>query len=540
MPPMPPPPAVPPPDATFWFHRLADALPIIVWTATADGQFDFINSAGRQCTGHERPTDFEQAFHPEDWPALRAAWQAAVQRRQRHEGRCRVWRVRDGVWRWHSWRAVPIGETTADVRLWVGTLSDEHDVRSLVQVNQELTAAEERARRAAEEAARMKDEFLAALGHELRTPLNAIAGWTSLLKRGLGADETTRAVDVLERNVQVQRRLIDELLDASRIISGQIRLDVHPVDVTDIVARALEAIRPVADARDLHLESEIEATAPMVHGDPTRLQQVFAHLLGNAVKFTPADGHIRLRLWADGGQVHVEVRDSGGGISPSALPFVFDRLRPATPDHRRPGGFGLGLAISRQLVEMHGGRVAVDSAGSGLGTTATVTLPAAQGAYDREASPPASGLRSADDVALQLRGLSILVIEDDADSREMLSVLLENVGAVPVAAATVGEALRLLGDLEIDVVLSDIGMPGRDGFDLIRALRSFPNPRVRRAPALAVTAFSRLEDRERILSAGFDGHVAKPVEPRDLFTAVGDVVRRRQGELPATPTPPGP
>jgi CheY-like chemotaxis protein len=189
---------------------------------------------------------------------------------------------------------------------------------------------------------------------------------------------------------------------------------------------------------------------------------------------------------------------------------------------------------------MHGGRVAVDSAGSGLGTTATVTLPAAQGAYDREASPAPPGLRSADDVALPLRGLSILVIEDDADSREMLSVLLENVGAVPVAAATVGEALRLLGDLEIDVVLSDIGMPGRDGFDLIRALRSFPNPRVRRAPALAVTAFSRLEDRERILSAGFDGHVAKPVEPRDLFTAVGDVVRRRQGDLPTTPTPPGP
>ena len=341
--------------------------------------------------------------------------------------------------------------------------------------------------------------------------------------------------------MQVQRHLIDDLLDASRVISGHVRLDLHAVPLAEVVSRAIEAIRPLAEARGLTIDTDLAAADAVVSGDAARLQQVFAHVLGNAVKFTPPQGHIHVRLQEQSGLVQVDVRDTGVGVSPEALPLVFDRMRQANaPDGRRPGGLGLGLAIVRQLVLMHGGHVDVTSPGTGQGTTVSVSLPVWSAASTPGDAPAGTPLtRPAAEVTTPLRGLSILIIEDDPDSREMLSVLLENAGAVPVAAATVGEGLRLLGDLEIDVVLSDIGMPGRDGFDLIRALRSFPNPRVRQAPAIAVTAFARREDRERILAAGFDAHVGKPVEPRELFTEITDVFRRRHPGPEGSPTSAG-
>jgi len=294
----------------------------------------------------------------------------------------------------------------------------------------------------------------------------------------------------------------------------------------DEVALGVKSIRPEAEARGLSIRIDITAPQMAVNGDTARLQQVLGHVLDNAVRFTPHGGEILVRLWHQAGFVHLAVSDTGSGIPPALLPMVFDRFRAgdAAAAHRH-GGLGLGLSIVRQLVQMHGGHVEAASDGPGQGATVTIALPIVETDSEDEVVA-ATGSRSAED-ATTLRGLSILVIEDDPDSREMLSVLLENVGAVSVAAASVGEGLRLLGDLEIDVVLSDIGMPGRDGFDLIRALRAFPNPRVQHAPALAVTAFVRNEDRNRILAAGFDAHVCKPVEPRELFAAIREAVRRR-------------
>jgi CheY-like chemotaxis protein len=312
------------------------------------------------------------------------------------------------------------------------------------------------------------------------------------------------------------------MLDASRILSGHVRLDLQVLFLEDEVVLAVESIRSEAEARGLSIRMD-----------------VLAHLLDNAVRFTPHGGQILVRQWHEDGFVRLAVTDTGSGIAPALLPAVFDRFRAgdAAAAHRH-GGLGLGLSIVRHLVQMHGGRVEAASDGPGLGATFTIAFPVVEIESDGEMTVPA-GTRATDDTT-SLRGLSILVIEDDPDSREMLSVLLENVGAVPVAAATVGEGLRLLGDLEIDVVLSDIGMPGRDGFDLIRALRAFPNPRVQHAPALAVTAFSRDEDRERILAAGFDAHVGKPVEPRELFAAIGDAARRRGGRATPASDAPGP
>jgi PAS domain S-box-containing protein len=517
-----------------WFGPLAHALPILIWTVDKDGQTDFLNTEAREYTGLDDASDFERAVHPDDLEGTRE--RAATSRTSggRVEGRSRIRRARDGAWRWHSVRLVPLIDEDGLVIGAIGAAVDDHDRHTLVQANQELLASEQRARRAAEDAGRMKEEFLSALGHELRAPLNAIAGWASLLKRGLPGDEAARAIDIIERNSQAQRELIDGILDASRVLSGHARLELRTVYAEDALNHAVEVRKPEAEARGLTLDVALTSPRRPLTGDAARLHQVFALLLDNAVKFTPSGGRIDVRLWHDRHLVHVEVRDTGSGLSPAFLPFVFDRFRTADAAGSRPGGLGLGLALVRQLVQLHGGEVEARSDGPGRGSTFTLSLPTLELAADGGDEPVPDESRLTQDVTAPIRGLSILIIEDDADSREMLSVLLENVGAVPVAAATVGEGLRLLGDLEIDVVLSDIGMPGRDGFDLIRTLRSFPNPRVQHAPALAVTAFTRKEDRERILAAGFDAHVAKPVEPRELFAAIADTVRRRQSRTGAT------
>ena len=516
-------------ESEAWFRHLADSLPIKVWAATPEGDLDYVNETWRRYTGGLDVEDWPRAVHPDDVAALQERGTLSLSRREPYEARCRLRRASDGTWRWHSIRAVPISDPAGVPIRWLGALVDEHELRMLMEQNQALLASEQRARQAADDAARMKDEFLATLGHELRTPLNAITGWTSLLKRGgLSPEDTVRAIEVIDRNALAQRHLIDELLDVSRVISGHVRLDLQPVFVEDIVAQAVDAIGPVADGKGLQIETAIEPIGQPVIGDPVRLQQVVSNLLGNAIKFTPSGGSVTVRVARVGDEVRISVRDTGVGIPPAFLPIVFDRFRQAeSASVRRFGGLGLGLSIVRQIVHMHGGRVEAASEGEGRGAEFTVTL--ALDGVPSESSATGPG-RPNDAGPSPLRGLSILIIEDDPDSREMLSVLLENVGAIPVAAATVSEALRLLGDLEVDVVLSDIGMPERDGFDLIRALRSFPNPRVRHAPALAVTAFTRAEDRERILAAGFDAHVSKPVEPLELFRAIADVNQRRAAQ----------
>lgn len=525
-------------ESEAWFRHLADALPILVWAAAPDGSVDYANEAWRHFSGHVDAADWWRVVHPDDTDRLRDCWDQAVRDRDRFEARVRLRRAHDGQYRWHSVRAVPIAAPHGALIRWVGAFIDDHELRMLVEANQHLLASEQRARQAAEDAGRLKDDFLATLGHELRTPLNAITGWTSLLRRGdLDVHARQRAIEVIERNADAQRRLIDELLDMSRIISGHVRLDLQPLSLAEVITQAVETVRPIAEARQQDIAVQLADAPATLTGDAARLQQVFANLLGNAVKFTPPLGHIAVALVPAADHVTVHVSDDGIGIDPGFLPHVFDRFRQADAAGRPAGGLGLGLSIVRQIVQLHGGRVSAHSAGEGTGTTFTVTLP-----LDARPAPPDPAPRDAalpawqpgESLPATLRGLSMLLIEDDPDSREMLSVLLENAGAVPVPAASVSEGLRLLGDLEIDVVLSDIGMPERDGFDLIRSLRTFPNPRVRRAPAVAVTAFARREDRDRILGAGFDAHVSKPVEPADLFATIAEVVQRRMRDNEAS------
>jgi signal transduction histidine kinase/DNA-binding response OmpR family regulator len=397
--------------------------------------------------------------------------------------------------------------------------------------NVRLLDREQRARAAAEAASRAKDEFLAVLSHELRTPLNAVYGWAGLLQSGrLDAAATARALAAIMRNAHAQVQLIDDMLDVSRIVTGKMRLLSRPVDVTAVAEAALDAVRPAADARGLELHAALPARGVQVRGDPDRLQQVVWNLLSNAVKFTPAGGRVELAVRRVGGQLEIAVGDTGQGIAPDVLPHVFERFQQAdsTPS-RRHGGLGLGLALVRHLVELHGGQVAAASAGPGRGATFTVTLPLLAGpaaeappppraAAPPPAPPPAGGP--------SLSGVRVLVVDDDADGLELVTAILGHAGAETRSCRSMSAAMATLDAWRPDVVVSDIEMPGEDGYALVRALRARPAERGGRTPAVALTAYGRMEDRLRALSAGYSRHVAKPVDPAELLTLVASLAGR--------------
>jgi PAS domain S-box-containing protein len=395
--------------------------------------------------------------------------------------------------------------------------------------------AEQAARAEAERAGRMKDEFLATLSHELRTPLTAILGWTRILrlKPDLSGD-ILQGVDVIERNARAQTTIIQDLLDMSAIISGKVRLSVQPVDLPALVQAALDTAMPAAQAKQIRIESALDPEAGLpITGDPSRLQQVLWNLLTNAVKFTPREGRIRVVLERVGAQVEVRVSDSGAGIAPEFLPHVFDRFRQADASTtRRYGGLGLGLSIVKQLVELHGGSVSASSEGPGRGATFVVTLPvspvsqemapAAASVPPSPSSPPAAPAETYAEVA----GLRVLLVDDDADAREMVKRLLEERRSVVATAGSAEEALRLLRESQFDVLISDIGMPGEDGHALIRQVRSLGPEAGGDVPAVALTAYARPEDRTKAMRAGYQVHAAKPVEPGALFSLIARLARR--------------
>jgi PAS domain S-box-containing protein len=387
-----------------------------------------------------------------------------------------------------------------------------------------------RAKEAAEAASRMKDQFLATLSHELRTPLNAILGWVQILRSGR-MDEAgmRRGLETIERSSRAQAQLIDDLLDVSRIISGKLRLDLRPVDLPEIVDAALATVAPAAEAKGIRIERSYAPPPGTVSGDPERLQQVVWNLLSNAVKFTPRGGRIDVGLQA-GADAHAEIRiaDTGQGIDPNFLPFVFDPFRQAdSSTTRRQGGLGLGLSIVRQMVEMHGGSVRVESAGDGHGSVFTVALPLAVGSARPGQGHPAAVPSGAggDGRFVSLRGLRLLVVDDDADTRDLLRHVLADRGAQVAVAASAAEAMAALESSLPDLLVSDIGMPGRDGFDLIREIRERWPPGD--LPAIALTAFARAEDRRRILAAGFQAHLAKPFDAAELAATVGRLAGER-------------
>ena len=389
-----------------------------------------------------------------------------------------------------------------------------------------LLESERAARLLAEQASRLRDEFLATVSHELRTPLNSILGWAQVVRRAPRDDATlTQALDAIERGARAQTRLIEDLLDMSRIISGKLRLEVQTVALAPLVEAAVNTVRPAAAAKEIRVELVLDPVAGPVKGDPSRLQQIFWNLLSNAVKFTPKGGNVQVRLERIDAHVEVSVGDDGRGMAEEFLPFVFDRFRQAdSSTTRRHSGLGLGLAVVKQLVELHGGRVAARSPGDNLGATFTVQLPIAnarQDEVDRERTAAAGTLAPASSDDAGLENLRLLVVDDDGDTRTILGRVLEERGALVDQASSAAEALRHLEREVYQVIVSDIGMPDMDGYELMRQLRA----RGDKTPAIAVTAFARAEDRIRSLQAGYNMHVSKPLEPRELIAVVASLAR---------------
>ena len=401
---------------------------------------------------------------------------------------------------------------------------------------QALYLREQKARVEAENISQLKDEFLATLSHELRTPLNAMLGWSQLLLQG-ARDEAMlrRGLETIERNARAQSQLIEDMLDMSRLMAGKVRVEVRAVTPSEFVNAALETARPAALSKGIHLSAEVDYDAGPVLGDPARMQQVMTNLVSNAIKFTDGGGRVLVSVRREGGEVAIDVADSGAGIDAEFLPFVFDRFRQAdSSSSRRHGGLGLGLSIARQLVELQGGTITVASAGVGRGATFTVHLPIRQ-AEESEAqgidgvaaagTPAVSG--DADGAAGELAGLTVLVVEDESDSLELVQQVLSETGARIVTATSGQEALRGMAGDRPDILISDIGMPVMDGFELIRRVRSLRDRQLAGVPAIALTAFSRREDQQRALEAGFDEFMAKPLRPAALLQVVVAIARRR-------------
>ena len=396
-----------------------------------------------------------------------------------------------------------------------------------------LLIREQAARAEAEQANRTKDEFLATLSHELRTPLSAILGWSHLVRTGkLDEPQMSRAFETIERNARSQSQLIDDLLDVSRIITGKLQIEPRAVDLCGVIDASIEAVRPSFEAKDIKVETELQASGCFVSGDQNRLQQIFWNLLSNAVKFTPERGKVRVEARRVDSQVRVSVSDSGIGITPEFLPYIFDRFRQADGSTTRVhGGLGLGLSIVKHLVQLHGGGVAVHSEGKNRGTTFTVNLPlvSAMAADKSEngVTPQADGNGLPASFATLLAGLRILVVDDEADSRELVMAILTRCGGKVKCCETAAEALKTFRAWKPDLLVSDIGMPVEDGYALITKLRKLRLKLAQQKPAIALTAYATDDDRARSLAAGFQVHVAKPIEPEALVRSIAGAVGRK-------------
>jgi len=380
------------------------------------------------------------------------------------------------------------------------------------------------ARREAEAANRAKDDFLAVLSHELRTPLNAMFGWVRMLRTGhLDGAAAAHGLEVIERNVTQQSRLISDLLDASRIVFGRLELSLQAVDFPALVASVVESIRPSAEIRGISLKSELDPDASPVNGDPDRLRQVVENILGNAIKFTPPNGSVTVRLAGDG-DVCLTVSDTGRGIDGELLPHIFERFKQSdSPSPRSHAGLGLGLAIVRHLVELHGGRVRAESEGVGQGATFTVVLPIVASPEDTASAPMPAARRSDEE---RLEGLRVLVVEDDADARELVATVLAQAGAVTFTASNGRDGIAMVPRVRPDVLVCDLAMPDQDGLTVVREVKAWAAETGVALPALALTAYARAEDREQALAEGFDRYLTKPVEPSELVGIVAGLARR--------------
>jgi len=500
----------------------------IVWNAkgkehfwlTADAQVDFDR--------------FYSIIHPEDRERTRLAVGRAVFNHEPYDIEYRTV-ASDGRTRWVRAKGRAYFDATGAPTRFDGVTLDVTALKTIEQRREQMLATERAAREEAERVIWMKDEFLATLSHELRTPLNAILGWSQILTREtLESDDARQGLQAIERNTRAQAQMIEDLLDMSRISAGKVRLDVHPLLLADVVSQAVQSVRPSAEVKGVRLITVIEPSAGSVVGDAGRLQQVVWNLLTNAIKFTPRDGRVQVVLKQVNSYLELNVSDTGEGIEPEFLPHVFERFRQAdasTTRHHR--GLGLGLAIVKQLAELHGGTVRVKSPGKGQGSTFTLALPLApipdplgSDQPEKKRHPRVAQGEPMTYQPPNLHGITVLVVDDDSDARDVIARILRDGRASVITASSAAEALEKLRKSAPALLISDIGMPGEDGYDLIRKVRALTEDAGARVPAVALTAFARTEDLQRALLAGYQFHVAKPVEPSEPLTVCASLVGR--------------
>jgi PAS domain S-box-containing protein len=521
------------------FRTIADTMPQIVWSTTTDGYHDYFNQRWYEYTGMPHTDDqgwhWKDYLHPDDYDRAVEIWQHSLKTGEPYEVEYRFRRGEDGAYRWFIGRALPIRDQQGQVIRWFGTCTDIDEQRRLLEQREQLLERERAARTESERVSRMKDEFLATLSHELRTPLNAILGWSQLLRKGgLKPEMAEQGMNTIDRNVRMQAELIEDLLDMNRIISGKIRLDVQRVDLVSVIEAALETVRLAAEAKEIRLQKVLDPLAGVVSGDPARLQQIVWNLLSNAIKFTPKAGRVLVILERVRSHVEISIIDTGQGIDPEFLPYVFERFRQADGSTtRRHGGLGLGLSIVRSLTELHGGTIRAESAGAGLGATFVVALPLvavhAKTVEPEELTLETDDNASTDPDAPNLSGLNVLVVDDELDARQLIKVILEQAQASVITAGSTVQALELLESNKPDVLVSDIGMPEEDGYQFIRQVRSLPPAQGGKIPAVALTAYARQEDRKLALLSGYQMHITKPVEPSELIAVISSLTSLMEG-----------
>ncbi|MDX2099499.1 MAG: response regulator [Leptolyngbyaceae cyanobacterium bins.59] len=549
------------------FRSLSACSPVGIVMTDVQGNCTYTNPRCQAIAGFSTQDGLGNGWinfiHPEDRVWVVQQWQEVIRDGKPYSQEFRF-QWQDGTIRWAHVRSAPMLSDLGALIGFVGTIEDITDRKQMEQARAQFLQ-EQIARQQAEAANRMKDEFLGTLSHELRTPLNAMMGWARLLRtRKFDAETTDRALETIERNACSQAQLIEDILDVSRIITGKLRLVLRPINVTPLLEAAVEAARPIAESKNLVLKVDLSAAESWTSGDPDRLNQVFGNLLSNAIKFTAEGGQVEVRLEHVSQSppsipqsletqditslpndflpptLLISFADTGVGIPPNFLPHVFERFRQADSTTTRPhGGLGLGLAIARHIIEMHGGTIQALSEGEGKGATFQLVLPLLS---SRARSPASSGIifeksqglmRETQDNATALNeavlqglsGLQVLVVEDDSDTRELLAFVLQQNGARVTAVASAAEAIVALHDECPDILVSDIGMPEEDGYSLIRRIRTFPSAHIPDVPAIALTAYAREEERTLALNAGFNAHIAKPVDTLELISAIQELAK---------------
>jgi PAS domain S-box-containing protein len=529
------------------FRLMADAAPVLIWIAGPDRDLTYFNRPWLEFTGRtfeqEAGKGWKDGIHPEDRDAFLVVYRTAFAAHRPFTTEYRL-RRHDGEFRWVLENGAPRFDTGGRFLGYIGSVVDITARKRVESQNEVLLGVAERARAEAEDArARAeelrakaeaanaaKDVFLATVSHELRTPLSPILSWTQMLRRDdLDAERLKRAADVIARCVRTQAQLIEDLLDVSRIVVGKMRLEVAPVRLDAVIQRAIEVVRPAADAKDVRLQVVLDTEVGAVAGDADRLQQVVWNLLSNAIRFTPKRGHVLIALERVNSHVEIAVRDTGEGMDADVLPHIFERFSQADPSTTRVhGGLGLGLAIVRHIVEAHGGTVHAESAGRDMGSVFTVKLPlmTTRTADEPRRRHPTVTADAATGEPPRLDGMNVLLVDDEVDANEVVAELLASCGATVRVAGSVAHARDVLAGWSPDLVVSDVGMPDEDGYVMLAALRETGDGQ-HAIPAIALTAYASRDDRIRLLNAGFHAHLAKPVDPIELVTVIARVAGER-------------